>query len=88
MSNTPAIVYLLVIVAIWVLCGLLVGGAAARKNRSRQSFFWLTILLSPILTGLIVASLPFTDSDPRHPANKDRAKPQAVGAEAQPYFEK
>ncbi|MEN9753038.1 MAG: hypothetical protein RL670_729 [Actinomycetota bacterium] len=74
MTNSPGIAYLLLFLAIWVLGGLLVGAAAARKNRSRQSFFWLTLLLSPILTGLIVATLPFDESDPRHPRNKALAK--------------
>ena len=52
------------------ICGHFVGRAARMKNRSYFSFFWLTILLSPIVTGLIVAVLPFNSDDPRHPKNK------------------
>jgi hypothetical protein len=43
------------------------------KNRSYASFFWLSILTSPLLTGLIVAILPFNADDPRHPKNKGAA---------------
>jgi hypothetical protein len=88
MTNTPGIAYLLLILAIWVLGGLLVGAVAARKNRSRQSFFWLTLLLSPILTGLIVATLPFDESDPRSPKNKYWSKDANATVGSAPDSEK
>lgn len=44
--------------------------AAQRKERSYGSFFALSILLSPLITALVVAALPFTASDPNHPKNK------------------
>lgn len=47
-----------------------VGKAAERKNRSRRSFFWLSIVFNPLVTAFVVAVLPFTDSDPRNPKNK------------------
>lgn len=71
---STGVVLIVVILAIWVIVGLAIGGAAARKNRSKQTFFWLTLLLSPILTGLIIATLPFDDADPRSPKNKAIAR--------------
>lgn len=44
--------------------------AAVRKERNYLSFFVLSILLSPLITGLVVAALPFTANDPNHPKNK------------------
>ena len=46
-----------------------VGKAAERKNRNRRSFFWLSLVFSPLLTALIVATLPFSDLDPKNPKN-------------------
>lgn len=41
----------------------LVGRAAEKKLRSRKSFFWLSLAFSPLITALIVATLPFPDSE-------------------------
>ncbi|MDF9809333.1 hypothetical protein M2116_000270 [Aurantimicrobium minutum] len=42
-----------------------VGRAAERKLRNRKSFFWLSLVFSPLITALIVAALPFPDSETR-----------------------
>ena len=63
----------LISLAVWVLIAHFVARAARMKNRSYASFFWLSILSSPIITGLIVATLPFNSDDPRHPRNKAAA---------------
>ena len=63
----------LISIAVWVLIAHFVARAARMKNRSYASFFWLSILSSPIITGLIVATLPFNSDDPRHPRNKAAA---------------
>ena len=64
---------ILVTLAILAICSHFVARAARMKNRSYASFFWLSILTSPILTGLVVAILPFNADDPRHPKNKAAA---------------
>lgn len=61
---------LLVGLAILIIAAHFVARAARMKNRSYASFFWLSILTSPILTGFVVAVLPFNIDDPRHPKNK------------------
>lgn len=56
--------------AILIIASHFVARAARMKNRSYGSFFWLSILTSPIITGFVVAVLPFNVDDPRHPKNK------------------
>ena len=68
-SLLPDILYG-VVLAIDLLFAVLVGIAAQRKDRSFFSFFVLTILLTPVITGLVVAAIPFRDDDPRHPNAK------------------
>jgi hypothetical protein len=60
---------LIVLVAVLVLSHF-IAKAAQRKERSYGSFFALSVLLSPLITSLVVAALPFTADDPRHPKNK------------------
>lgn len=62
---------LLVLVAVIVISHF-IGKAAERKHRNYVSFFVLSILLSPLITALVVAALPFDNSDPRHPKNKQK----------------
>jgi len=45
----------------------LVAKAARMKNRSYQSFWWLSLFLGPWLMALIVAVLPFNEYDSRSP---------------------
>jgi len=63
------ILLLIGLVAVVVLSHF-IAKAAQRKERSYGSFFVLSIFLSPLITALVVAALPFTTSDPRHPKNK------------------
>ncbi|MEO0313295.1 MAG: hypothetical protein RL140_525 [Actinomycetota bacterium] len=63
----------LVSLAIILVCAHFVGRAARMKNRSYASFFWLSVLVGPIITGFAVALLPFNLDDPRHPKNKAAA---------------
>lgn len=44
-----------------------VGRAAERKLRNRKSFFWLSLAFSPLITALIIATLPFPDSEKKNP---------------------
>jgi ABC-type iron transport system FetAB permease component len=67
-----ALVFLLVL-ALLIVASHFVARAARMKNRSYASFFWLSILISPLTTGLVVAILPFNADDPRHPKNKAAA---------------
>jgi len=48
-----------------------IGKAAARKERSYGSFFALSILLSPLITALVVAALPFSSQDPNKPKHRE-----------------
>ena len=47
--------FVCVVLAIFAFIGEAIGQAAFRKGRSYQVFFWLSILLNPVITGLIVA---------------------------------
>ena len=55
LTGTLAVVFCAL--AIFALFGAAVGRAASRKGRSYVAFFWLSILLNPLLTGVIVATL-------------------------------
>jgi hypothetical protein len=82
-SNAIIIVFVffaLVMLAAWILTAHFIAKAARMKNRSYASFFVLSLLISPITTGLIVATLPFNQDDPRHPKNK------AAGFTTQPQY--
>jgi hypothetical protein len=76
--NGEALVAIIASFGILLLLGLVavvvishfIAKAAQRKERHYLSFFVLSILLSPLITGLVVAALPFTASDPNHPKNK------------------
>jgi hypothetical protein len=65
-----SILVVLVALAVVLIAAHFVARAARMKNRSYASFFWLSLLTSPIITGFVVAVLPFNVDDPRHPKNK------------------
>ena len=44
--------------------------AARRKNRSYGAFWWLGLVLSPFVTFVIVAILPFNEYDARSPITR------------------
>jgi len=57
----------------------LIGKSARVKNRSYRSFFWLSLAFSPLLTALVVATLPFNNYDKRSPVvdmDADKAIPE------------
>lgn len=43
---------------IFAIIAAAIGNAAERKGRSWVAFFWLSLLITPLLTALIVATLP------------------------------
>lgn len=49
---------LMLVGGIFALIGYLIANAAERKGRSWATFFWLSILVSPLLMGIIIAVLP------------------------------
>lgn len=63
-------IFFLLIIGVAIALGHFIGKAAERKGRSYGAFFVLSILLSPLITGLVVAALPFDANDPRNPKNK------------------
>ena len=63
---------ILLVLAAVVVVSHFIGKAAERKHRSYGAFFVLSILLSPLITALVVAALPFDANDPRHPKNKSK----------------
>lgn len=76
MGNLSAI-FILLVIAFYVAIIFFyfwgssqVGKAAERKLRNRRSFFWLSLVFSPLITALIVATLPYSDLDPKNPKNK------------------
>lgn len=62
------LIFLYVVANVFISLGI--GSAAEKKDRSFSGFFWLSFLFSPFLPALVVAALPFRDSDERHPKNK------------------
>jgi hypothetical protein len=72
MNHVDSTIYILIGVTLLIdiVIALLVGGAARRKDRSFASFFWLTLLITPLITGLVVAALPFRADDQRSPGYK------------------
>lgn len=52
----------MIVGGIFALIGFLIANAAERKGRSWATFFWLSILVSPLLMGIIIAVLPSQES--------------------------
>ena len=61
-----ATLYLALIFTYITICQK-IAQAAFRKRRSYRSFFWLSLLVSPVISGFIVAAMPFDPQDPRSP---------------------
>jgi hypothetical protein len=73
----------LAVIAGYIVAVVFIGRAAGRKNRSVAAFVWLTLLLSPLITALVVAAIPFELDDPRSPRNK-RARLLALQQQGYP----
>lgn len=60
----------------WILTKIsdLIATRAEQKGRSWLAFYWITVLLSPIISIIIVATLPpkHDSSDPKHPSKPDQ----------------
>jgi heme O synthase-like polyprenyltransferase len=58
-SGIPIFSTLIVFLTLlWIYISHKIAQSAARKNRNYQSFFFLSLLVSPILMGIIVAVIP------------------------------
>ena len=69
-ANTYA-VWVSVLIVVHVICAPFIATAARRKNRSFGSFMILALVLGPVIIGLEVAKLPFSDTDPKAPQNRE-----------------
>lgn len=69
-ANTYA-VWVSVLIVVHVICAPFIAKAARRKNRSFASFLIVALILGPVITGLAVAKLPFSDEDPKAPQNQE-----------------
>jgi len=47
----------LIVLVIWFWVSHVIAKAAARRGRSYWAFWWLSVLISPIITGIIVATI-------------------------------
>jgi len=61
---------------------ILIGKAAAKKGRSFASFFWLSVVLSPIIIGLVIASMKPLETTEVGNAKKCPACAEMVKTEA------
>lgn len=53
------------VLGIYALIGGFVGKAARRKGRSFHAFFWLSLLVNPLIMAIVVAAIsPATPSNP------------------------
>lgn len=48
----------MLIVIIWLVLALVIGFAAGQRGRSGVGWFFLAVVLSPLIAGLLVAVLP------------------------------
>jgi fucose permease len=60
------------VILVHAICAPFIALAARRKNRNYASFLILALILGPLITGLEVAKLPFSDEDPKAPQNRAR----------------
>ena len=60
-KNTLMAALVFVLFAGYVTIACLVGGAAANKGRSFWAWFFIAVLVSPVLAGIIVAAMAPTD---------------------------
>jgi len=58
----------LIVLVIWILVSHAIGKAAERRGRTYWAFFWLSLLASPLIMGMIVATLPMNEPAERHHA--------------------
>jgi ABC-type Fe3+ transport system permease subunit len=69
-SNVFYVIICASVLVLDILISLLVATAAKRKDRSFGAFFWLALFMGILLPALVVAALPFSENDPRHPNNR------------------
>ena len=71
------LVFILGLLTISLAFSILIADTAKRKGRSWAAFFWLSVLVSPVIMGIIVASLGRpNDRDPaesREPAKSEQS---------------
>lgn len=66
--------WVLILFSVFASIGIAIGSAAARKGRSFQTFFWLSLLFSPLVTGIIVATLPQQEGVAENRSSHDEKK--------------
>lgn len=60
LGGWTGIILILVVIAIHIWLAILIGNVAKRKGRSKTAFIWLTLLVGPIIMGIIVAAISDT----------------------------
>ena len=66
LPDYPAVAF--VILGFFAVLGGVIGHAAQRKGRSFWAFFWLSVLVSPIIMGIIAVTLKPLDSSDTVPS--------------------
>ena len=56
-SASPFFAILGIAILIFGMIGLVIADHAEKKGKSWSTFFWLSLLISPLVTGLIVATI-------------------------------
>jgi hypothetical protein len=52
----------MILLTIWIILAIVIGNAASARGRDGGGWFVLSIVLSPIIAGLLLLLLPVTDS--------------------------
>ena len=51
------LIIVLVLLGLHVWLAIVIGNAAEKKGRSKAAFVWLTLLVGPIIMGIVVATI-------------------------------
>src|SRR5688572_23941243 len=77
MEQIVVLLFFLALLVGYVLICAAVGEAAERKGRSRQAWFWIAFLMSPIFAGIVIAAMTAPPSAQPRPAPRPATKPSA-----------
>ena len=51
------LIIVIVLIGLHVWLAIVIGNAAQKKGRSKAAFVWLTLLVGPIIMGIVVATI-------------------------------
>jgi hypothetical protein len=81
--SSPGLLGVSMVLTVFSVFSILIGRAARRKGRSFWSFYWLSVFLSPVILGLVIAVMKpiegtATGNDKKCPTCAEMVKSEAL----------